>query len=515
MSVSRYEGLLLAGRYRLQAELGHGGMGRVWRGHDELLDRPVAVKEVTLDQRPPSEREAMLGRTMSEARLAARLSHPNVATVYDVVVADERPWIVLQLVPAPTLACVLAESGPLPPAAVAALGLQVLDALEAAHAAGIVHRDVKPANILLDSGGSHAVLTDFGLATSVERRVELTEAGLVVGTPAYIAPERARGGPPTPEADLWSLGVTLYTAVEGRSPFEQGNALATISAVLTTAPAPFELAGPLAPLLTGLLEKDPEQRWTAAAARRHLSRVAAAGPSAPPASPAPSHPGAATPAGPRTQSLVLPAPAPQTGTLAPGEDAALPLSGPRTGSVLPAPAVAGAGGAGSGAFEVLGRRLGRGQVRQVAGVAALIVAVLAVTGWPADGGAPGGGTGAEQRVEAALPATTTGRHEQPATPKQTGTPEQRDTPDQPSTPEQPGAKREADLRVRSVAVQRTGTDTRRNTGKSTRESTGRTTTGLTPGKSARGRHAAPFVPPGQAKKGLTGFPGKGHAKGHK
>ncbi|MEU6730703.1 protein kinase [Nonomuraea wenchangensis] len=523
MSVSRYEGLLLAGRYRLQAELGHGGMGRVWRGHDELLDRPVAVKEVTLDQRPPSEREALLGRTMSEARLAARLSHPNVATVYDVVVADERPWIVLQLVPAPTLADVLAESGSLPPAAVAALGLQVLDALEAAHAAGIVHRDVKPANILLDSGGSHAVLTDFGLATSMERQVELTEAGMVVGTPAYIAPERARGGPPTPEADLWSLGVTLYTAVEGRSPFEQGNALATISAVLTTAPAPFELAGPLAPLLMGLLEKDPEQRWTSEAARRHLKRVAAAGPLA---SPVPSPPVPATPASPRTQSLVLPAPAPQTGTIAPdpGEDAALPLSGPRTGSVLPASSGSAAGGVGSGAFEVLGRWLGKGQVRQVAGVAALIVAVLAVTGWPADGGAPGGG--AEQRVEAALPATTDdqpeqpGQHEQPATPKQTGAPERRDTPeqpatpDQPSTPAQPGAKREADLRVRSVAVQRTGTDTRRNSGKSIRESTRRNTTGLTPGQSARGRHAAPFVPPGQAKKGVTGFPGTGHGKGH-
>ncbi|GAA1702586.1 serine/threonine-protein kinase [Nonomuraea bangladeshensis] len=525
MSDSRYEGLLLAGRYRLQAELGHGGMGRVWRGHDELLDRAVAVKEVTLDQRPPSEREALLGRTMSEARLAARLSHPNVATVYDVVVADERPWIVLQLVPAPTLAHVLGESGSLPPAAVAALGLQVLDALEAAHAAGIVHRDVKPANILLDSGGSHAVLTDFGLATSVERRAELTEAGMVVGTPAYIAPERARGGPPTPEADLWSLGVTLYTAVEGRSPFEQGNALATISAVLTTAPAPFELAGPLAPLLMGLLEKDPEQRWTAEAARRHLRRVAAADPSAP----LTSRPQPATPAGPRTQSLVLPAP--QTGTIAPDPDehAALPLSGPRTGSVMPEPVVAAAGGVRSGAAEMLGRWLGSGQLRQVAGVAALIVAVLAVTGWPADGGPPGA-AGVEQRVEAALPATTTDQRqkpEQPATPQQTGTPEQRDTPeqpatpdqhstpDQPGTPDQPAAKREADLRVRSVAVRRTGgTDTRRNTGKSTRESTGRTTTGVTPGQSARGRHAAPFVPPGQAKKGLTGFPGKGHAKGH-
>ncbi|MEV0625158.1 serine/threonine-protein kinase [Nonomuraea wenchangensis] len=567
MSVSRYEGLLLAGRYRLQAELGHGGMGRVWRGHDELLDRPVAVKEVTLDQRPPAEREALLGRTMSEARLAARLSHPHVATVYDVVVADERPWIVLQLVPAPTLAGVLAERGPLTPAAVAALGLQVLDALEAAHAAGIVHRDVKPANILLDSGESHAVLTDFGLATSMERPVELTEAGFVVGTPAYIAPERARGGPPTPEADLWSLGVTLYTAVEGRSPFEQGNPLATISAVLTAAPAPFELAGPLAPLLMGLLEKDPERRWTPAEARRHLTRVATADPAdpaVPAASPAPSstpsrpgfrswsgagawhgvralagamtrsRPAASATAGPQTQSLLLPPPAPaptRTGVATPEpSDPGLPPSVPETGSVAPAPfgrrtgGTPSALGVGSGAFEVLGRWLASGQVRQVAGVAALIVAVLAVTGWPGDGGTTGGG-GPEQRVEAALPATAA----QPVTPErpgntdapaQPGTPEQRETPrqpantGQPATPEQPAAKQEssADLRVRSVAVRRTEIGSRRDTGRTTEENTGRRT-GHPPGQAERGRRAAPFVPPGQAKKGLTGFPGKGHAKG--
>ncbi|MFC7110932.1 serine/threonine-protein kinase [Nonomuraea rubra] len=254
MSVSEgCPGWVLAGRYRLQNELGRGGMGRVWRGHDELLDRPVAVKEVTLDERPKPERESLLGRTMSEARLAARLSHPHIATVYDVVVADGRPWIVLQLVRAPTLADVLAAGGPLPPADVAGIGLQVLDALRAAHSAGIVHRDVKPANILLDSGGRHAVLTDFGLATDLERPVAvgLTQTGIVVGTPAYIAPERARGATAGPESDLWSLGVTLYTAVEGRCPFEQRSALGTISAVLTADPAPFEHAGPLAPSSPG------------------------------------------------------------------------------------------------------------------------------------------------------------------------------------------------------------------------------------------------------------------------
>ncbi|MFI6906073.1 serine/threonine-protein kinase [Nonomuraea sp. NPDC050394] len=287
---------LLGGRYRLQAELGRGGMGRVWRGHDELLDRPVAVKEVTLDRRPPSERAALLSRTMSEARLAARLSHPHIAAVYDVVEADGRPWIVLQLVPAPTLADVLAERGPLPPADVARIGLQVLEALQAAHAAGIVHRDVKPANILLADTGRHAVLTDFGLATTLEQPAHggLTQADIVVGTPAYISPERARGAAPTAGSDLWSLGVTLFTAVEGRCPFEQGSALATISAVLTADPAPFVRAGPLAPLLTGLLAKDPARRTAVDDARRLLRHITAspaiAAPPAPKPTPSRAHP---------------------------------------------------------------------------------------------------------------------------------------------------------------------------------------------------------------------------------
>ncbi|MGW3348874.1 serine/threonine-protein kinase [Nonomuraea rubra] len=353
MSVSEgCPGWVLAGRYRLQNELGRGGMGRVWRGHDELLDRPVAVKEVTLDEHPQPERESLLGRTMSEARLAARLSHPHIAAVYDVVVADGRPWIVLQLVRAPTLADVLAGGGPLPPADVAGIGLQVLDALRAAHSAGIVHRDVKPANILLDSGGRHAVLTDFGLATDLERPVAvgLTQTGIVVGTPAYIAPERARGAAAGPESDLWSLGVTLYTAVEGRCPFEQGSALATISAVLTADPAPFEHAGPLAPLLTGLLAKDPADRIGIDDACRHLHRI-----TTPPALQAP-------PA--LDVSPALPAShAPATAPIPPATSPPSPPSGPS----LPE-----------------GRR-GRAwgeYARPAAAVSVLIAGVLAATSWP-------------------------------------------------------------------------------------------------------------------------------------
>ncbi|MFB4269698.1 protein kinase [Nonomuraea sp. GTA35] len=387
MSVSEgFQGWVLAGRYRLQSELGRGGMGRVWRGHDELLDRPVAIKEVTLDERPQPERETLLGRTMSEARLAARLSHPHIAAVYDVVVADGRPWIVLQLVRAPTLADVLAERGPLPAADVARIGLQVLDALQAAHSAGIVHRDVKPANILMDTGGRHAVLTDFGLATDLERPVQvgLTQTGIVVGTPAYIAPERARGASASPESDLWSLGVTLYTAVEGRCPFEQGGALATISAVLTADPAPFEHAGPLAPLLTGLLAKDPAHRTGIDDARRHLRRITVLPAGQPPS------PGAAPPATGQP---------PTTGPV-------LPLTGqpPATGSVLPpaeqSPAT-------SAELPPAGRPPSTGAVLLPASVTTLAPSLSPPSGpclpeghtpdrssEPSDGAEPGGGAGA-------------------------------------------------------------------------------------------------------------------------
>ncbi|MFI6924123.1 serine/threonine-protein kinase [Nonomuraea spiralis] len=274
MSLSHCAGWLLAGRYRLLSELGQGGMGRVWRAHDELLDRPVAVKEVTLGHAMGDERERLLGRTMREARLAARLTHPHIAAVYDVVVADERPWIVLQLVPSRSLADVIAERGPLSAPETARIGLQVLEALSAAHADGIVHRDVKPGNILLN-GDRHALLTDFGLATTLDDQAHLTQSGMVVGTPAYIAPERLRGGPASPQADLWSLGATLYAAVEGHSPFPHSGHLAALTAVLTSRPAPFHRAGPLAPVIAGLLEKDPARRIDGDEARRRLTRVAA------------------------------------------------------------------------------------------------------------------------------------------------------------------------------------------------------------------------------------------------
>ncbi len=268
-SARRYEGWVLGGRYRLRAKLGSGGMGTVWRAHDELLDREVAVKELTVSG---PRHEEQIARTMREARIAARLTHPNIAAVYDVVLADERPWIVMQYVPSSSLATMIARRGALPVATVARIGLEVLAALRAAHAAEVLHRDVKPANILLTAEGS-AILTDFGLATTMDE--ERPPAGLVMGTPAYIAPERALGGPATALADLWSLGATLYSAVEGRAPFAEGSERATLSAVVTAEPAPFDKAGALAPVISGLLEKDPDARTDAAGAQEQLERVAA------------------------------------------------------------------------------------------------------------------------------------------------------------------------------------------------------------------------------------------------
>ncbi|WP_083974324.1 serine/threonine-protein kinase [Herbidospora daliensis] len=251
------EGRLVGGRYHLIEPIGRGGMGIVWRAHDELLDRAVAVKEVRYDSAMGDELPELNRRTMREARAAGRLTHPNVVVVHDVIEEDGRPWIIMQLVESRSLGQVIRQDGPLTPKRATEIGLQILDALRAAHAQGVLHRDVKPENVLLADDG-RVVLTDFGIAR-VETDSTMTRTGLV-GTPAFIAPERLRGGPAQRESDLWSLGATLYAAVEGRPPHDKGMAMATMHAVLTEPPDPAKNAGSLRPVLDRLLEKDPATR---------------------------------------------------------------------------------------------------------------------------------------------------------------------------------------------------------------------------------------------------------------
>ncbi|MQY35294.1 Serine/threonine-protein kinase PknD [Streptomyces sp. RB17] len=277
-------GRLIAGRYRLLGKLGHGGMGTVWRAKDETVDREVAVKEPRVpDHLPERERANAFERMRREARAAARLDHPAVVNVHDVAIVEDRPWIVMELVRGRSLGDVLRE-GTLDAREAARVGLQVLGALQAAHAAGVLHRDVKPDNVLL---GRHdrVVLTDFGIA-QIEGDTRLTDTGGFVGSPEYIAPERVLGQRPGPASDLWSLGVLLYTATEGVSPFRRSNTPATLQSVLNSTPAaPASADGPLAEVINGLLHKDPAHRPQADRVRALLEEAAE-----PPAPPVPTQP---------------------------------------------------------------------------------------------------------------------------------------------------------------------------------------------------------------------------------
>ncbi|MEV0255967.1 serine/threonine-protein kinase [Streptomyces sp. NPDC050732] len=266
-------GRLIANRYRLLAKLGHGGMGTVWRAKDETVDREVAVKEPRLpDHLPERERANAFERMRREARAAARLDHPAVVNVHDVAVEDGQPWIVMELVQGRSLGAALQE-GTLGARDAARVGLDVLNALDAAHQAGILHRDVKPDNVML---GRHdrVVLTDFGIA-QIEGETNLTDTGGFVGSPEFIAPERVLGQRPGPASDLWSLGVVLYVATEGVSPFRRNNTPATLQSVLNATPAaPASASGPLAEAINRLLVKDPAQRPNAAQVRTLLEAAA-------------------------------------------------------------------------------------------------------------------------------------------------------------------------------------------------------------------------------------------------
>jgi len=273
---------VVGGRYEIASELGRGGMGVVWLATDRVLHREVALKEISYPVHLTDvERAVLRERTLREARAAARLEDPHVVAIHDVVEEDGRPWLVMEHVRSRSLQKILEEDGPLSPAQAARIGLDVLSAIEVAHAAGIVHRDVKPANVLVAEDG-HACLTDFGIATTAEDP-SITAQGAVLGSPSYMAPERASGEPPTPAVDLWSLGATLYAAVEGRLPFDRDVPMATLLAVVGEDPAPMTAAGALEPVITGLLTKDPAGRTAAAQARRQLTAVVTEAPPEPPA----------------------------------------------------------------------------------------------------------------------------------------------------------------------------------------------------------------------------------------
>jgi eukaryotic-like serine/threonine-protein kinase len=307
------QGRLIGRRYRLMSPVGRGGMGMVWHAHDVLLDRDVAVKELILPYGlDHAGKQVAHRRMLREARSAARLQHPGIVTVHDVVEEDGRPWIVMELVRAWSLEQAVRQSGPLPVIQAAEIGIRVLDALMHAHAAGILHRDIKPGNVLLTQ--DRVVLTDFGIA-AIEGDVNITQTGLLMGSPAYIPPERLSGQPITQAADLWSFGATLYAAVEGRPPYEGPDPVAVLGSVLTQEPIRPQRAGSLAPVIEGLLRKNPAERLTAAQVIEMLETVLRAHgsprPRKPESLPSPADPTSAellpsleTPSGPMPSRIV-------------------------------------------------------------------------------------------------------------------------------------------------------------------------------------------------------------------
>ncbi|MDF2975957.1 MAG: serine/threonine protein kinase [Actinomycetospora sp.] len=339
---------VVAGRYRLEERIGAGAMGVVWRGTDERLGRVVAVKQVFLhaglDDR---EAEEVRQRTLREGRIAARLQHPHAISVFDASIEGDEPWLVMEYLPSRALSGVLAEQGTLEPRTVARIGRQVADALDAAHQAGIVHRDVKPGNVLLGADGT-VKITDFGISRATGD-LTLTRTGMLAGTPAYLAPEVARGEDSTSASDVFSLGATLYAAVEGMPPFgADDNALALLHAVAAGKVIPPSQAGPLTALLMRLLRDDPAERPSAAQARQELGRIAHAGGRAEapladlvPLGPSGVGPSSASPV-PEARHSSDPWMGPPVGGHAapsPGPDGAPAPPGPPTRQGLPAPPV--------------------------------------------------------------------------------------------------------------------------------------------------------------------------------
>lgn len=273
MAVHSTDDRLVAGRYVRRERLGHGGFGVVWRAHDTLLQRDVAVKEIEFPPiLEPQEQATLREKVLKEARAAARLTHPGLVTVFDVVEEDGRPLIVMELVEAPTVAQLVERGGPLPDDRVATIGAGVLEALTAAHEHGIIHRDVKPANVMVHESG-RVQLADFGIASIIDDP-KVTSSGQLAGSPSYMAPEQAQNQPASVATDLWGLGATLYYAVEGEPPFEKDGPIATLTSVVADDPRPIRRAEALAALLRDLLAKDPEARPSVEEVRTRLDDVA-------------------------------------------------------------------------------------------------------------------------------------------------------------------------------------------------------------------------------------------------
>ncbi|POX38402.1 serine/threonine protein kinase, partial [Streptomyces sp. Ru73] len=324
-----------AGRYRLSELIGRGGMGRVWRARDEMLDRWVAVKEIRIDELAGESGRIQRERSLREARATARIDHPHVVRVYDVAEEGDRLWIVMQLVQAPSLEHVLSEGRRLGPGEAARVGRGLAAALREVHAVGVLHRDIKPGNVLIDARGG-VVLTDFGIA-AIQDAAALTMAGVLVGSPDYMAPERVEGREQGPPSDLWSLGATLCAALAGESPFSRASTLATLHAVLYEEPEIPAAAGPLTGILTALLRKDPRDRPTVEEVDAALAPFAAPPPAQLPDT-APPH---RTPTVIDPRASEVPAPG-AAATEAPGPEAA--ESGPETAESGPeaaAPVAAG------------------------------------------------------------------------------------------------------------------------------------------------------------------------------
>ncbi len=274
MPSNRLAHQVVADRYELLESVGRGGFGVVWRACDTLLQRHVAVKEIHIPAiLNDEERAGLREKVLKEARAAARLDHTNAVTVFDVIDDDGNPVIVMELVEAPNLSDLVRERGPLAPAEAARIGLEVLDVLNAAHERGIIHRDVKPGNVMVSDSG-RVRLGDFGVAAILDDPT-VTTSGAITGSPAYMAPEQATNKGAVAASDLWSLGATLYFAVEGRPPFDKGAPLPTLTSIVQDPPRPHTKAGALGPVLDDLLVKDPLARMSGRELRQRLERVTA------------------------------------------------------------------------------------------------------------------------------------------------------------------------------------------------------------------------------------------------